>query len=315
MTPATRHWASLGESTFVAGTWLLWGVYRLFGRTLFRLCLFPVVVCYWAANPKARTASLQYLQRVQTVHGAIGHAPGWRDTLRHFLSFGETLLDKLLAVSGRYPFERVRLEGEGAVLATMAAGRGAVIVTAHVGCLELCRALADHHGGFALTVLVHTAHAERFNRILRRLDPGSRVRLLQVSEVGAATAVLLGERIARGELVAIVGDRVPVQTKRTTTLPFLGVDAQFPVGAYVLAALLQCPLFFMACVREAGTHVIAYERLAERVELPRGRRDEALRDVARRFARSLEAIVRRAPFEWFNFFPFWDQGKATPDWR
>jgi predicted LPLAT superfamily acyltransferase len=310
MTPSARHWASLGENTFVAGTWLLWGVYRVFGRALFRVCLFPVVVWYWAASPRARAASLEYLQRVQAVYGVIGHAPGWRDTLRHFLSFAETLLDKLLAISGRYPFQRVRLEGADAVLRTMASGRGALIVTAHVGCLELCRAFADRDGRFALTVLVHTAHAERFNRILQRLDPGSRVRLMQVSEVGAATAVLLSDCIARGELVAIVGDRVPVHTDRTTTLPFLGVDAQLPIGAYVLAALLQCPLFFMGCVREAGGHVMVYEHLADRVELPRGHRDEALREMAQRYARSLEAIVRRAPFEWFNFFPFWDQGKT-----
>jgi len=310
MNTSARHWASVGENTFVAGTWLLWGVYRVFGRALFRLCLFPVVVCYWAASPIARGASLEYLRRVQAAYGVIGHAPGWRDTLRHFLSFAETLLDKMLAASGGYPFDRVRMEGEGAVLDTLAGGRGAVIVTAHVGCLELCQSLADRDGGFALTVLVHTAHAERFNRILRRLDPGSRVRLLQVSEVGAATAVLLGECIARGELVAIVGDRVPVHTDRSTTVPFLGADARWPIGAYVLAALLRCPLFFMGCVREAGGHVLIYRQLAERVDLPRGRRDDALREIAARYARSLEALVRRAPFEWFNFFPFWDQGKA-----
>jgi len=310
MTAPVRHWATLGENTFVAGTWLLWGVYRVFGRALFRLCLYPVVVWYWAASPVARAASLEYLQRVQAFHGVIGHTPGWRDTLRHFLSFAETLLDKLLAISGRYPFERVRLEGADAVRSTMASGLGAVIVTAHVGCLELCRALADRDGGFALTILVHTAHAEKFNRVLQRLDPGSRVRLLQVSEVGAATAVLLSDCIERGELVAIVGDRVPVRTNRTTTLPFLGVDAQLPVGAYVLAALLQCPLFFMGCVREGAGHVMVYEQLADRVELPRGRRDEAVHKVAQCYARSLEALVRRAPFEWFNFFPFWDQGKT-----
>ncbi len=310
MTAPTRHWASLGETTFVAGIWLLWAVYRVFGRTLFRLCLLPVVAWYWAVNPNARAASLQYLQRMQAAYGAIGHAPGWRDTLRHFFSFAETLLDKLLAISGRYAFDSVRWEGREAVLRAMANGRGVMVVTAHVGCLELCRALADHHAHFTLTIVVHTAHAERFNRILHRLDPRSRVRLVQAGEVGAATAVLLSECIARGEVVAIVGDRVPVRASKQTTLPFLGVDAPLPVGAYVLAALLRCPLFFMACIREGGGHVAVCEELAESVELPRGRRDDALRQVAGRYVASLEAILRRAPYEWFNFFPFWDQGRT-----
>lgn len=310
MSTSARHWASLGENTFVAGIWLLWGVYRTFGRTFFRVCLFPVVGWYWATNPAARGASLEYLQRVQAASGALGHMPGWRDTLRHFLAFGETLLDKLLAISGRYTFANVRSEGQEAVLRQLASRRGAMIVTAHVGCLELCQALIDQDHGLTLTVLVHTAHAERFNRILQRLAPASRVRLLQVSEVSAATALLLSDCIERGELVAIVGDRVPVQPSKTVTVPFLGVDAPLPVGAYVLAALLKCPLYFMACVREAGSHVVVFEDLAERVELPRARRDEALRELAQRYVASLEAIVQRAPFEWFNFFPFWDQGKT-----
>jgi predicted LPLAT superfamily acyltransferase len=112
-------------------------------------------------------------------------------------------------------------------------------------------------------------------------------------------------------LVAIVGDRVPVRASRTVTLPFLGVDAPLPVGAYVLAALLRCPLFFMGCVREAGSHVVVCEQLADCVELPRGRRDEALKAIARRYLVCLEGLVRRAPFEWFNFFPFWDQRTMT----
>jgi len=309
--PADGHWATLGENTSALGIWLLWGTHKVLGRSIFRLCVFPVVVVYWAANPKARAASLQYLQRIEAAYGVIGQAPGWRETLRHFLSFADTLLDKLLAISGRYPFERVRCEGLEQVLRTMDSGRGAIIVTAHVGCLELCRALAEHDKRLALTVLVHTAHARRFNAILRRLDPGGRVCLLEVGEVSAATAVLLGECVERGELIAISGDRVPINASKTLALPFLGVEARFPVGAYVLASLLNCPLFFMGCMRKGEGHLVIFEPLAQRLALPRSRRAEALREVAKDYVQRLEDFVRRAPYEWFNFFSFWDQGTET----
>ena len=48
------------------------------------------------------------------------------------------MLDKLLAVSGRYQFQHVRIESNAEIQADLAARRGGVIVTAHTGCLELC---------------------------------------------------------------------------------------------------------------------------------------------------------------------------------
>jgi predicted LPLAT superfamily acyltransferase len=307
--PAGRHWASIGESTFVAGIRLLWAVHRVLGRLPFRVCLYPVVFSYWLCSGLARRSSMQYLQRIEAAHGVLGHAPTWRDTLRHFFSFAETLLDKLLAISGRYRFEQVKVEGRELLQAQARSGRGGLIVTAHVGCLELCRALAEHDGdgGVRLNVLVHTLHAQRFNALLQRLDPGSRVRLLQVTETDAATAVLLQECIERGEWVAIVGDRVPVRQSKTVSLPFLGVEAAFPVGAYVLAALLRCPLFFMGCVRQGDGHVVHFDLLAESVTLPRKDREGALRSLAAAYVQRLESLVQRSPFDWFNFFPFWDQ--------
>jgi predicted LPLAT superfamily acyltransferase len=301
------HWADMGESTFAAGLWVLYGVHRVFGRLPLRLLLYPIVTCYWLARPAARRASLEYLRRMEHAHGVLGVPPRWRHSWKHFLSFAETIADKMLAFSGRYRFDHVRFVGREAVDEMIRRGQGAIFVTAHVGCLELCQAAAERQGGLKLTVLVHTRHAERFNRVLRRLNPQCAVRLLQVTEVDAATAVLLAQRIAAGEFVAIAGDRVPVHPSKTTRAPFLGHEAAFPVGAYVLASLAKCPLFLLGCVREARGHVVHFEKLADRVELPRAAREERIAAFAALFARRLEALLAQAPYDWFNFFPFWAQ--------
>lgn len=310
-TPEPAHWASIGEATFGGGLWLLYQVHRRLGRWPYRFAVTPVIAWYWATQPRARAASHEFLGRIAAYRGAT--MPGRFASLGHLLSFADTLLDKLLAMSGRYRFDRLRLEGHEPVLAMIAQGRGGMLVTAHVGCLELCQASAERRPGFKLTVLVHTRHAERFNRLLKKLNPVSSIELIQVTEITPATAALLAERVARGEFVAMAGDRVPVQpTPGSTALArFLGHDAPFPVGPYVLAMLLQCPLYFMACTREStaqgGGHCLRFMQLAERIELPRARRAAALADQVAAFSRALEAVVLDAPCEWFNFFPFWDQ--------
>lgn len=308
----TQHWAEMGENTFVFGIWLLFWIYRLFGRWPFRLCLYPVITVHWLLRSSLRGASLQYLQRIEATTGAIGHVPGWRDSRRHVSLFAETMLDKLLAVSGRYPLEHVHVEGREMVDTAAATGRGGLIVTAHLGCLELCRAMAEHKGMLRLTILVHTRHAEQFNRILKRLNPEVDLKLLEVTEVSPATAILLSEKVTAGEYVVIAGDRVPVAISKTVITDFLGIPAAFPVGPYVLASLLKCPLYFLGCIHEGAGYRIHLERLAEEVILPRGRREAAMTGYVALYVAALTRLLQRSPYDWFNFFPFWEQGCGHP---
>lgn len=310
--PVKLHWALMGEHTFVLGIWLLFWVHRLCGRWPFRLCLYPVVLLHWAMRPALRAASYQYLQRLQAATGALGRQPGWRDSVRHVALFAETMLDKLLAVSGRYRFEQVVVRGEQPIVTAAAAGLGGVIVTAHLGCLELCRAMAEQMGDVKLNVLVHTRHAVQFNQLLKRLDPGYDLDLIEVTEINPATAVLLADKVGRGEYVVIAGDRIPVFASQTVQADFLGHAAPFPVGPYVLASLLKCPLHLLGCIHEGAGYTIELQPLADQVLLPRGRREAAMADYARRYAEALTGLLKRSPYDWFNFFPFWDQHHAKP---
>lgn len=310
---APRHWAQMGESTFVLGIWLLYWIHRVLGRWPFRVVVMPVVFVYWLTRPSLRAASLGYLERLEQHTGALGHRPTARDGLRHIARFADTMLDKLLAVSGRYPFGTIRTEGREAFYAQAGSGRGGIIVTAHLGCLELCRVMADRRGEVKLNILVHTRHAERFNRILKRLSPDADVHLLEVTELGPGTAVDLEARVSAGEYVVIAGDRVPVHSTQAVTADFLGHPAPFPAGPWVLAALLRCPIFLLGCIREADGYTIRFEPLAQSVVLPRKTRMAALQGHVQAYADRVSALLVRSPYDWFNFFPFWEPVHALRD--
>lgn len=309
MTAAIKnpHWAEIGESTFVAGIWLLYWVHRLLGRWPFRLCIYPVVAVHWWTRPLVRRASRQYFERLQAQTGALGHTPDWRDGIRHLALFAETMLDKLVAASGRYPAELVKSTGRDAIYAAVQRGQGGLIITAHTGCLELCRILEQKRGLLRLNVLVHTRHAEKFNRMLKRLNPHNDFKLIEVTEVGPATAVMLAEKVAAGEFIAIAGDRIPVFASKTVQAMFLGHPAPLPVGPYVLASLLQCPVFALGCLHEGKGYRLYFNQLADRIQLPRREREAAMAVYAQRYVDALTEWLVRSPYDWFNFFPFWDQ--------
>ncbi|MEX3707276.1 glycosyltransferase family 2 protein, partial [Paraburkholderia sp. BR14263] len=75
--------------------------------------------------------------------------------------------------------------------------------------------------------------------------------LVPVSDFGPQTALMMQERIERGELLVIVGDRTPArETGRTTEAQFLGETAAFAQGPYVLAHALACPVYLLFCLKE-----------------------------------------------------------------
>jgi predicted LPLAT superfamily acyltransferase len=304
---SASHWARMGEHTFVAGIWFLYGVHRVFGRLPFLLLLYPVVLYQWLARPVARRASRQYLESLQAAHRVFASAPGWRHGLRHFGCFAQTLLDKLLALGGRFDRGRLQFSGHDAMLAAQRAGQGGLILTAHMGCLELLQTAAGFRAGLKLTILVHTGHAQRFNRVLERINPEARVTLLQVTEFSPAMAMVLADRVAAGEFIAIAGDRVPVHGDRTGIASFLGRPAPFPAGPYLLASLLECPVWLLACLHHGTGYRVSIERMAERIVLPRATRQQAIDAWVAHYAAWIEARLRESPYDWFNFFPFWDQ--------
>jgi predicted LPLAT superfamily acyltransferase len=226
--------------------------------------------------------------------------------LRHFASFAENLLDKMLLWSGLFRTDRVKLQGKELIAAQIAAKSGGLLICCHLGNLELCRVLSKQVPGLKLTVLTHTKHAAKFNRLLAQLDPESQLNLMEVTELSPVTAMLLSTKIAEGEFVAIAGDRIPVsRNPRIALARFLGATAPFPVGPYILASLLQCPTYLMFSMRTGDKSEIHFQLFRESIRLPRQRRDEALAGLVAVYAGRLEHFCLRAPLQWFNFYDFW----------
>jgi predicted LPLAT superfamily acyltransferase len=301
------HWAALSEAGRSAGLWFLYGVYRFGGRWLYRLIIWPVALYFALARRVARHSSIEYLQRVGVLAPDAAGPLRLAHVTRHIAAFADALLDKALAWTGALDLSNAQLNVDARFVAAVDEGRGGVLVVAHCGNLEVLRAFGRRLPQLKLNILVHTRHAQRFNKLLARLNPESGANLLQVTEIDLARAVELAECVRRGEFVVIAADRVPVSgvMGRTLAVPFLGAPAPLPVGPWVFAAALGCPVYWLSCVKQRRRYVLDCELLVEKVELPRRRREQVLADVMARYAARLERLCRAAPYAWFNFYPFW----------
>jgi predicted LPLAT superfamily acyltransferase len=300
-------WAQLAERGSAWGILLVAWAYKNLGRDFARLVLAPAVAWFFLTGNHARTASLHYLERVRIRYGPdAAPAPTRRTVFRHMMAFAESGLDKLAAWSGHIDVSDVEIPDMAAFDDIGRSGRGALFIGTHLGNLEMARALGVRAGALKVNAIVYTAHARRFVAALTRANPAVADNVIEVDELGPDTAIALRERIERGEVLVIAGDRTPpADNGRVVSVDFFGAQANFPEGPFVLAHILECPVYLLVCLRERDRYRVYLEPLAQRVRLQRGGREAALKTHIQDFARRLEGYCLRAPLQWFNFYDFW----------
>ena len=290
-------WAAQSER----GTpWLLrtgLATVRRCGATAGRAIVLGSVAWFLATSPQARRASRDYLGR------ALGRAATWREVARHFDQFGWAILDRVMLLTGPADAYRIEVEGLEALLATLRRGQGALLLGAHLGSFEVLRSLASR-APVPVWALMYQRNAGALTALLDQVAPELRERVIEIGDT--ASMLRARECVERGEIVGILADRAP-PGHRPVPACFLGATAPFPAGPFILAATLRAPVFLFYAVRVGKRRYrIGIEPFAEKVALRREQRMADLRFYVERYAAALEGWCRAYPYQWFNFFPFWD---------
>ena len=314
-----QHWSSHTERGTILGIKTLLAVYSLLGRKAFNVLLKAVMGYYYLTGKKARKASEDYLEQLESYASDNQLAlPAKLNSYDHLLSFGHTMLDKLVAWKGDYSENNLTIHGDEHFNELAKRQQGIVVLGSHLGNLELCRALSSRHPNIKINALVFTEHAERFNAVLKAINPDSDLNLIQVNELGADTAIMLQQKVEQGEWVVIVGDRTSVtKEQRVVWADFLGKPAPFPQGPFILASVLKVPVYTLFGLRDdsqATPHFDVYfEPFSEQLILPRKTRETALQETVQQYASRLESYTIKAPLQWYNFFNFWQLSGKNND--
>ena len=286
---------------------MTWISLRL-GRSAGRFVLYGIAAYFLVANVAARRASRDYLRRVLGVPGT-GRV-GWRPVFRHFLSFASSIHDRVYLVNDRFNLFDIRIHQEQLVAELTAARKGVFLMGAHVGSFEVLRAVGRRQPGLRVVMVMYEENARKLNAALNAINPAAQQ---DIVSLGHADSMLkVHELLEAGSVVGMLADR-RLNTDTTRPVPFLGETAEFPVGPFRMAAILRRPVLFMVGLYGGSNRYdIHFETLADFSSITTGGRDAAVQAAMARYAQLLEQYCRAAPYNWFNFFDFWQAGKPLP---
>lgn len=290
-----RQWSGRTDGSQRMQSWLI-ATARWMPRLMLYTGLAFVVPFYYLLSHRSRRAIRRFRRDVRAAGGrrtALG-------AMGNFYAFGLAIVDRFLLYAGRR--FRISVVGNDA-FSRLAEGReGVVVLSAHTGNFELC-GYCLHSTRKAVNALVFGGETAVVNANRARLLSGNDVTLIPVAD-DLSHLFAVNAALERGEIVCLTADRV-FGSQKTLSLPFLGREARFPMGPFILAVQRRVPVLTLFVMKQGiGRYEVGVRDVsltADEQALPL-RRQAAL--LAEKYVGVLEENVRRRPSQWFNFFDF-----------
>ena len=313
-----EHWSDIEE---VGGNFwhfrvLLWMV-RYLPLFLMEICAAIICFFYWISAPIVRTRSKIYLNHL---YKACGKRPKFWGTYYHIFSFGLCLLEKLRGWNGAVNLKQIETQDDDlkTLVGQLNQGRGAFVLCSHLGNMEMLRSFTGYkvchtHRDFHVYPVENLFVAKKFYRLLRELKSDFLKYVIDANSIGVNTAIMMKEKIAEGNLVVVAGDRTSANSRnRVIETMFLGEKANFPEGAFSLAGILNAPVYFVFAIRKCDFNIRSpYEmhvvRAKTSLDCSRKERSERMKLLLREYVDLLEKYCKEHPYQWYNFFNFWEK--------
>ncbi|MBN8712362.1 MAG: acyltransferase [Xanthomonadales bacterium] len=304
---AASPWHGRPEGGGRFAIWLIRCIALYGGRRLARACLYPITGYFYLRRGSERRASRDYLGRV------FGRAPTRWQVLRHVHCFSATILDRVFWLAqGERPFA-IETQGLEQLEQLVARGQGVLLLGSHQGSFEALRTISSRRPGLALRVVLDKQQTPALTALLEALAPGVGASVIDAAQGGPCMALAMAEACASGALVALLADRGR-EREVLRRAELLGAPAPFPTSPWLLANSLRVPVVLCFGLYLGGNRYrLVFEPFAERVEIPRRGRDTALDALIARYAQRLEYYMRVAPYNWFNFYDFWQANPAPAE--
>lgn len=219
---------------------------------------------------------------------------------RNIIAFGQSIIDKILVLQTQNEAAfTVDRPGEQAIVDMAKAGKGGILLSAHLGNYEMSGALLTRYD-HVYNVVMYDGEDEKIKATMAKDGAVRPFNVIYIKE-DMSHIYEMSAALARNEFICMHADRF-LPGNRTIEHDFLGSPALFPLGPFILASKLRAPVSFVFALKEHDTH---YSFYATKAEVFEGRGMQGAERMLDAYVKELEAKLKEYPTQWFNYFDFW----------
>lgn len=292
-----------GGGRFALG--LIRGIACHGGRGVARVLLYPITLYFLLRRAPERQASRAWLERV------FDRPATYWQVARHIHTFAATILDRVFLLSGQLKRFDVRVQGVKALHESLADGQGMLLFGSHLGSFEVLRVLSRERPDVKVRVVLDIGHNPAVSQLLDALNPEIAATVIDAGQSGPTIMLEIQKAITEGAIVTLLVDRVQAG-QAWLPVQFLGRDAPMPAAPWLIASVLDVPVMLAFGLYRGGK---CYDLIFEAFDLggrvSRAARSTRLLTLVGRYAARLEHHARLAPYNWFNFYDYWEMPDAV----
>lgn len=141
--------------------------------------------------------------------------------------------------------------------------------------------------------------------------------VINANDIGIDSAIMIKEKLNEGSLIVIAGDRTSATNRdRLLKANFLGDEASFPEGAFILASIIGAPIYFGTGIRRKdfslnSSYEFKIQKARTQFTGSRRERKQQIQALLEEYVAFIEEGCSRHPYQWYNFFNFWETNKEA----
>lgn len=222
---------------------------------------------------------------------------------RNYYWFGQTIIDKVVVMSGiKNPF-RFYFEGEDNLVQMVNGGKGGLLISAHLGNYEMAGHLLKRLQT-PVNLVMYDGEQEQVKAYLEKVAGKRNMKLILIKN-DISHIYAINEALINNELVCMHADRF-VEGNRTLTASFLGYPAPFPQGPFVLAATLKVPVSFVFAFKENYRQYHLFASPLKTYSNGSKSKNEKIDEMLQDFVGIVEQQIKQYPLQWYNYYDFWE---------
>lgn len=221
---------------------------------------------------------------------------------KNYFLLGQSIIDKVVLMAGiknRFTFN---FDGEENLLKIADMKKGGILLSAHIGNWDVAGHLFKRLKT-PINIVLYDAEHEQIKKYLEGITGKPNMNIIVIKKDDLNHIYAISDAFARNELVCMHADRF-LPGNKTVTTNFLGQDAKFPKGPFLLAATFKVPVSYVFAVKENNMH---YHLFASTIkDYSHLSKEELIPHMLNDYSAEMEIKLKKYPEQWFNYFNFWE---------